>query len=67
MISHGLKDAVIPGWQSKRLYARANSPKLFREVSNAGHNDLYPADETGFWESWDAFIKLIASQKAAPK
>ena len=41
LIIHGTKDRVIPIKLSKQLFAVANEPKTFYEISEAGHNDLY--------------------------
>ncbi len=38
---HGTRDVVVPFEQGKELFERANQPKEFHALTDAGHNDLY--------------------------
>ena len=42
LLSHSVDDGVIPYKHGKTLYEKANQPKQFYEVKNAGHNDPMP-------------------------
>ena len=37
---HGELDNTVPIWHGRKLYERANEPKHFYEIANAGHNDV---------------------------
>jgi pimeloyl-ACP methyl ester carboxylesterase len=41
LIIHGDKDELVPFAQGKELFRRANPPKDFYRVRDAGHNDVY--------------------------
>jgi len=54
LMLHGSEDEIIPIEHARALYERANEPKRFVEIADAGHNDLrldrerYFAALTGF-------------------
>jgi fermentation-respiration switch protein FrsA (DUF1100 family) len=41
LIIHGTQDGIVPIRLGKELFAAANEPKEFYEISNADHNDTY--------------------------
>ena len=57
LIIHGRHDMIVPFKYGERVYQAANAPKLFREFSDAGHNDLYPK---GAWPVVREFMDALA-------
>ena len=58
LILHGDQDQTVPVSQGKKLFEAANSPKQFRLLAGAGHNDTY---STGGAEYWDALTEFMAA------
>ncbi len=57
LVIHGRRDMIVPFKYGERVYQAANAPKLFREFSDAGHNDLYPK---GAWPVVREFMDALA-------
>jgi fermentation-respiration switch protein FrsA (DUF1100 family) len=55
-IIHGGRDNIIPLDQARRVYHRANEPKSFVVLPQAGHNDLF---ERGAWEKVHGFLDSL--------
>ena len=56
LILHGTRDAVIPLAQAQQLFAAANRPKQFVELTGAGHQALF-APTT--WSREVAFLTAV--------
>lgn len=62
LLIHGTDDKVIPISHSRRLFQKANEPRLYFEVENAGHNNvMYEAGET-YWETINSFSRSLVSE-----
>lgn len=42
-VAHGKKDSLVPITQGYNLYMLGREPKIFHEIPNSDHNDLFPA------------------------
>jgi fermentation-respiration switch protein FrsA (DUF1100 family) len=40
LVIHAMEDEVIPFWHGRAIHERANTPKFYLWVENAGHNNL---------------------------
>jgi abhydrolase domain-containing protein 17 len=57
---HGKSDTLIPIWHGEKLFAKANEPKSFFKVENAGHNDLVLVAGKSYFESIRDFSATIS-------
>jgi fermentation-respiration switch protein FrsA (DUF1100 family) len=55
LIMHGRKDFIVPFWHGKKLYEKANQPKYFLWVDNAGHNDVAIIAGDKYWKALEKF------------
>ncbi len=51
LIAHGMADEVVGLWHGKKLFDRANEPKLSLWVEGAGHNNLLWEAGESYWKS----------------
>jgi uncharacterized protein len=56
LILHGTRDAVIPFVQGQKLFAAANMPKQFAELTGAGHQALF---DPATWAREVAFLSRV--------
>ncbi|HIK04148.1 MAG TPA: alpha/beta hydrolase [Trichormus sp. M33_DOE_039] len=63
LIMHGKADEVIPFEHSEKLYANANSPKLFLWVEEATHNDFFWVAGARYKKILREFTKLVSEQQ----
>jgi uncharacterized protein len=56
LILHGTRDAVIPFAQGQKLFAAANAPKQFAELTGAGHQALF---DPATWAREVAFLSGV--------
>lgn len=63
LIIHGTRDTVIPFWQGKKIYNKANSPKYYYWVEEAGHNDLFVVAEDRYWEVLHEFVETLNEKR----
>lgn len=59
LIIHGTKDTLIPFWHSEKLLEKANEPKTFYVVENAGHNDLVYVAGNRYFEEIKQFSNSL--------
>ncbi|HRH45806.1 MAG TPA: alpha/beta hydrolase [Pyrinomonadaceae bacterium] len=52
---HGTNDNLIPYWHGQQLFEKANQPKIFYAVENAGHNDLVEVAGKEYFEQIKRF------------
>ena len=58
LIFYGDQHETVPASQGRKLFEAANSPKQFRLLEGAGHNDTY---STGGATYWDALAEFTAA------
>jgi uncharacterized protein len=56
LILHGRKDSTVPIRLGQELYAAANDPKEFYEITNAGHNDTSSAGGEAYFQHVRNFL-----------
>ncbi len=64
LVMHGPADSIVGFHHGQKLFAAANEPKMFCELSG-DHNDSLLADSNGFREALNRF--LISLEKVIPK
>ncbi len=57
LIIHGEEDEIVPFSMGQKLYEKAQAPKYFYPIKNAGHNDTYVLGGEGYFETLTAFVK----------
>ena len=62
LILHGDQDETVPVSQGRKLFEAANSPKQFRMLAGAGHNDTYTKGGTAYWDALRAFTTALPDQ-----
>jgi fermentation-respiration switch protein FrsA (DUF1100 family) len=67
LVLHGDRDRVIPFALGRALFERISGPKEFVTVRGGDHNDIVPADQTGYWDAIDRFIVRVHSKMALPR
>ena len=60
---HGENDKTVPLMQGKRLFAAANEPKLFWEISG-DHNEFLEDGRARYLEGLDRFLGNIETARA---
>ncbi len=66
LILHGDQDETVPVSQGRKLFEAANSPKQFRLVAGAGHNDTYYRGGTSYWDALTEFTAGLPDQDPGP-
>jgi hypothetical protein len=61
LIIHGKEDRVVPFRHGKKLYQKANEPKLNLWLDGLGHNDDKMLLKT-YWQAVDKFIELVKAE-----
>ena len=59
LVIHGKYDFVVPFWQGKMIYKKANSPKYFFSVENAGHNNVAIHGGNAYWKIMSQFAQSL--------
>ena len=62
LILHGDQDQTVPVAQGRKLFEAANSPKQFRLLAGAGHNDTYSAGGAEYWDALTEFTAALPGQ-----
>lgn len=62
LIIHGTHDEIIPFWHGQALFQKAQAPKTFYKVAQAGHNDLLLIAGEAYWSQLKQFINGIAHE-----
>jgi fermentation-respiration switch protein FrsA (DUF1100 family) len=63
LVIHGRDDEVVPFWHGEKLFEAANEPKLKFWVDGAGHNDLFWAAGSRYWDIIKTFTGVIQTNK----
>ena len=66
LIIHGDRDDTVPVTQGRKLFEAANSPKQFRLLVGAGHNDTYYRGGTAYWDAISEFTAGLPNQPSSP-
>ena len=66
LIIHGDQDDTVPVSQGRKLFEAANSPKHFRLLVGAGHNDTYYRGGTAYWDAISEFTAGLPNQPSSP-
>lgn len=59
MIIHGDGDELVPFEHGKKLFRKANPPKIFYRVRGGGHNDVYEAGGEKFFKRMREFVHSL--------
>ncbi|MDD5774276.1 MAG: alpha/beta hydrolase [bacterium] len=59
LIVHGSNDRIVPYEQSGELFKKANDPKYFYKVDDAGNNDIFETGKTPFKKTIHLFIEKL--------
>jgi fermentation-respiration switch protein FrsA (DUF1100 family) len=62
LILHGDQDQTVPVSQGRKLFEAANSPKQFRLLAGAGHNDTYSTGRAEYWDALTEFTEALPGQ-----
>ncbi len=66
LILHGERDEIVPVSQGRKLFEAANSPKQFRLLAGAGHNDTYSTGGAAYWDALAEFTAGLGEQDPGP-
>ena len=66
LILHGDQDETVPVSQGRKLFEAANSPKQFRPLEGAGHNDTYSRGGAAYWDALTEFLAGLPDQDLSP-
>ena len=66
VILHGEQDETVPVSQGRKLFEAANSPKQFRLLAGAGHNDTYSTGGAAYWDALTEFTASLTEQDPNP-
>jgi fermentation-respiration switch protein FrsA (DUF1100 family) len=58
---HGTNDTLIPFWHGQKLFDKANQPKTFFAVENAGHNDVFIRSGKDYFKTIQNFTVSLNS------
>jgi uncharacterized protein len=58
LLIHGDDDQVAPVSMARRLFARANEPKILQTMVGGGHCDASTLDIAKYFASWDRFLSV---------
>ena len=64
LMMHGQEDKLIGWWQSKKLFAAANEPKMKLWVEGAGHNDLAWKAGQKYWDTLAEFVQVVGAAES---
>ncbi|MFB3145797.1 MAG: alpha/beta hydrolase [Nitrospirales bacterium] len=59
---HGEQDDIVPIGLGRKLFDQCRSPKTWKTISGAGHNDLIQRAGAQYWEAIQAFLGSISPQ-----
>lgn len=59
LVIHGLDDTIIPASHGRLLFEAAPEPKMSHWVEGAGHNDLILTVDRDYWQTLEAFRRLV--------
>jgi fermentation-respiration switch protein FrsA (DUF1100 family) len=62
LVIHGMQDRVIPFWQGKVIYRRANPPKQFFWIKGAGHNNVLQVAGQRYFEAIKTFVVELVNK-----
>ena len=65
LILHGEQDETVPVSQGRKLFEAANSPKQFRLLAGAGHNDTYSKGGAAYWDALTEFTAELPDQHSS--
>ena len=63
LVIHGKDDEVIAFWHGRKLFEKANEPKLNLWVDGAGHNDLIWVAGSHYWDIISRFTGIIEADE----
>lgn len=67
LITHGTNDGLVPVWQARELYAKANEPKKIYEVMGADHNDCTQVGGHAYFRVIENFLRDSYQHQAAKR
>jgi abhydrolase domain-containing protein 17 len=59
LIIHGKRDSLITHWHGEKLFEKANNPKTFFSVEDAGHNDVAVKGGKDYWQAIKDFANTV--------
>jgi hypothetical protein len=59
LIMAGEADNIVPSWHGKKLYEKANDPKMSLWVEGAGHNNFLWIAGQQYWDTLEEFENMI--------
>ncbi|MDF7800171.1 alpha/beta hydrolase [Pontiellaceae bacterium B1224] len=62
LVVHGNDDNTIPQWHGRKLYEKANEPKMNCWLTNTTHNYMPTEAEKIYWNRISSFCKLMVSE-----
>ena len=60
LIMAGEADDIVPSWHGKKLFEKANDPKMSLWVEGAGHNDLLWVAGEKYWVALGEFEGIVS-------
>lgn len=57
---HGEHDEIVPMSLGKKLFAQCRSPKTWKTIPRAGHNDLIQRAGAQYWQGIQAFLDAVS-------
>lgn len=62
LIVHGDNDKIVPYEHAGKLFEKANDPKYFFKVKNAGNNDIFDVGKSPFKKTVHLFIEKLGEK-----
>ena len=59
LVIHGTNDWIVANWHGRKLFDRANEPKMSLWVEGAGHNNLVRAAGDSYTDALKSFYELV--------
>lgn len=60
---HGRRDSIVPFSLGRKLYELAPEPKIFIELPNADHNDVYVAGGARYYQGVRRFVLDVVARR----
>ena len=64
LLMHGAEDAIVPPVLGKKVYDAVCTPKLWHNIPNAGHNQIYLQGGDKYWHLVKSFIHKTVNDEA---
>ena len=64
LLMHGAEDAIVPSTLGKKVYDAVSTPKLWYNIPNAGHNQIFLQGGSKYWYLVKSFIHKTINDEA---